>query len=231
MDIIAKETKELACFDIDETLSKSRIYLEVIKSENEAGFVANDYLKKINQVLADYKDGQIDYEETVLRVINFHAESLKGQKYSDLKAHADEFISNSNDKFRKFAEPVMNLLSGKIITAVVTAEPQYLAESIRKFLDIDKAFSTIFEVQNGVFNGKIENSLAASEDKTNVLESYSIVLAFGDSEGDVAMLEKAKHAFCISPTPGLRRAAEQNNWQIYNDNEDERVISNVEALI
>jgi phosphoserine phosphatase len=38
---------------------------------------------------------------------------------------------------------------------------------------------------------------------------------FGNSVHDHAMLEIARHPFCINPNPDLERAARQNNWPIY----------------
>ena len=38
---------------------------------------------------------------------------------------------------------------------------------------------------------------------------------FGNSVHDHAMLEIAKHPFCINPNPDLEQVAKERNWPIY----------------
>jgi phosphoserine phosphatase len=44
--------------------------------------------------------------------------------------------------------------------------------------------------------------------------SYENSFAFGDSEGDIELLNKVAHAFCINATEGLKQMAIAKKWHI-----------------
>lgn len=221
-------TERISCFDIDGTLSKGLLFVPLVKSEHDNGYLHSDSFAQINELLIAYKSGELDYEDTVERLLQTHAKGLSGEKHQDLKNHAERFlVSHENELFHKFGKKVIQTLKSEHALFVVTAEPQYLAEAVAKMYGIPEYLSSIYAEQEGQFTGTVERSLAHRSAKAALLQTYEIDYTFGDSEGDIDMLARAQHPYYISPTTGLEAAAKEHNWQIFDGNDTESIVESI----
>lgn len=81
--------------------------------------------------------------------------------------------------------------------------------------------SSIFEVQNGVFSGRTTSVLATRRQKLvalkRILEGQQCLLAFGDSDSDIEMLEAARSPICVDKIDGdeaFRNYALSRGWKV-----------------
>ena len=210
--------KRIACYDIDGTLSKGMLFVPLIASEHTQGFLDDSTYDDLTDLLAQYKQGVIDYETAVERLIITHARGIEGQSEITLRDHASAFLHEQESTLlRAFGKQVIELLRATHTQIAVTAEPQYLAQAVVDFYELDGYVSTQYEVKDALFAGTVTQSLAHRSAKLSKLESMDVEYAFGDSEGDIEMLRMATHAFCVEPTPGLEEVAKTADWAIYRD--------------
>jgi phosphoserine phosphatase len=218
--------ERISCFDIDGTLAKGMLFVPLMKSEHESGYLTIESFHTIQVLLGKYKSGEIAYEDAVEQLLVTHAEGLKGVSYEAVRTHAETFLlRNEHDLFRKFGRAAVDLLHVDQKLFVVTAEPQYLADAVADMYGMDGYISTEYGVEGGSFTGIVKKSLAHRLAKLATLEPYDVRYAFGDSEGDIDMLRRAAHPFCISPTPGLRSEAEKRQWRIYDGDDTESIVA------
>lgn len=221
---------KFACYDIDGTLAKSMLFVPLVISEHSDGIIDDESFAIISSLLSKYKNGELLYEDAVQQLLKAHAQSLAGINVADLNLHTKEFIENNLNLFRSFANTVITLLRQKSLHQVaVTAEPEYLANAVVEHFDLDGSFSTVYEIVDGAYSGKITASLAGNSSKSEVLSHYFIEFAFGDSEGDIEMLEMAEYPFCVEPTDELARVAKENNWRVYD--KDSQIVADVKLAL
>lgn len=221
-----------ACFDIDGTLAKGMLFVPLMKSEYESGFLGNDSFQNIQELLGKYKSGEITYEAAVDSLLVAHAEGLKGASYEAVRTHAETFLrEDERHLFRGFGRVAIDLLRADQQLLVVTAEPQYLADAVGSLFGMNGYISSEYGVVQDVFTGAVTKSLAHRSAKLEALRSYDVSYAFGDSEGDIDMLEQADQPFCISPTPGLRDEAEARNWPMYDGENTEEIIEGIKQTL
>lgn len=223
-------TQVISCFDIDGTLSRGLLFVPLVTSEYEEGYLSEEAFGSLKALLAQYKSGELAYEDAVERLIQVHAGGLAGKSYVELQEHAERFLkTHFATHFHTFGRPVVERLRATHELFVVTAEPQYLAEAVRDIFSMHQAISSEYEVKDGVFTGAVARSLAHRSAKDDMLTDYTIEYAFGDSEGDIEMLRRASRAMCISPTEGLRAVASEHGWQVFDGDDDAAILAALNA--
>lgn len=224
--------ERISCFDIDGTLSEGLLFVPLVRSEHTNGYLTDDSYARINELLLAYKSGDLEYEDAVESLMQAHAQGLRGERHQDLKKHAERFLESNGEKlFHKFGRDVIRILKSEHRLFVVTAEPQYLAEAIVNMYGLDGHLSTIYAESEGSFTGEIKRSLAHRSAKALLLQGYEIEYAFGDSEGDIDMLDNANYPYAISPTKGLETVAKEHNWQVFDGNDKEGILSSIKKTL
>lgn len=116
---------------------------------------------------------------------------------------------------------------------MVTGEPQFVAATVKDLLGADDIISSVYEINNDIFTGKLSQSLATREDKdqaiSQIVSNYYLEdsFAFGDSEADIDMLRLVKNPFCINPTPALKKVALELGWHITTPDEIESQVKKI----
>lgn len=224
--------ERVSCFDIDGTLSKGLLFVPLVKSEHANEYISDRVFEYINELLLAYKSGDLEYENAVDELLQVHAKGLEGKKYQDLKMHAKNFLKlHEKELLHNFGREVAQMLGAHHKLLVVTAEAQYLAEVVADIYNIHGCVSSLYEVTDGRFTGNVERSLAYRAAKATSLQGYDIEYAFGDSEGDIDMLDNARFPHAINPTAGLQSIAEERAWQIFDGSETEAIVTNVSRTL
>lgn len=224
--------ERISCFDIDGTLSRGMLFVPLVKSEYEAGYLDDSSFSNINELLVAYKTGQLAYEDAVEQLLQAHAHGLRGQTHHDLKTHAKEFLAvHGEELFYAFGRSAIRLLMADHEAYVVTAEPQYLAQAVADMYAMSGSISSVYGEQAGVFSGAITRSLAYRSEKSAALRHYAIECAFGDSEGDIAMLSDARHAYCINPSADLVKMAQHKGWKQFDGNDKKGIIQSLNEVL
>lgn len=214
------ETKGLAVFDIDKTLSREFLIVPIIRAEEGEGLLSSGTFNEVRRLLAALKNGDIEYEDAAHQVLVAHAAGLQGRRIDELHEHARVFLQQHTELFRHFGSQVMRLLQPTHRLIAVTAEPAYMASAVAETLKMDGVLSSEYATHKGRFTSEITCSLAHRTEKRRLIGDLRPDFAFGDSAGDIEMLAHAYHAFCISPDTALTAEARANNWKIFNGDSD-----------
>lgn len=222
----------LALFDIDQTLYDGFMLLNFANYQAQEGMLAQESLSVLQKDLSQYQHKELDYETFAKILLVDWARGLRGLSYTDVLRQARQFLQGEKNNFYPFTKGVTRLVNKTHDIYLVTGEPQFLAEATAELYPTSGYIASGFEVKDDFFTGKVSRALARREDKltalNNLLEKYPLhnSLAFGDSEGDIAMLEVVGHPFCINPSEGLRIHATNNNWSVLALGEVETAVDN-----
>lgn len=221
--------KHLALFDIDKTIYEGYTIFPLAEFQLKNGLIRQTCLDDLYNDLKLLKDGNVDYEETVANLCIHWADGLKGTTYSQVLHNTENFF-RSDDKFYPYFAKVRSQLIKTFDIYLITGEPQFIAKSIVNKFAVTGYVSAEFEVINDVFTGKVKRFLAKRAEKQeaiqNTLAKYdkSDSFAFGDSEGDIEMLEAVQYPICINASPGLQKVAIKKGWNIKKPEEVEVIV-------
>jgi HAD superfamily phosphoserine phosphatase-like hydrolase len=212
---------KIALFDIDKTIYDGYLIMPLTEYFFEKHIVGRDFVDNLYQDLYLYQSGQVDYETSVE---NFNIHTASGLKNRSLdlflKATAAFLETKEGGNFFSFAEPLIKLLKNNGNIYLITGEMQFVGKAVADYFSVNGYISSELEVENGLFTGNIKKSLAKREAKRDSMEdlfaaySQEGSLAFGDSEGDIEMLNMVSEAFCINATEGLMEVALSKGWHI-----------------
>jgi phosphoserine phosphatase len=174
-------------------------------------FICKNYLKnRYQEVLDRYqlicqkeKDHIVSYNQVVTEVSDTFCELLKGQKVETVEQWVKLF--SIDFKIYSYVEPVFNYLYQQgFEISILTADCDFMIKPLLDKLPQGfKLYPSKMEVVKGAFTGKMEllhNSHFKADTVRNIEAKYDQVftVAFGDSQGDVPMLEASDLGFFVN---------------------------------
>lgn len=217
--------KPLALFDIDKTMYDGLSYFPLLEAQIAEGLVDASIGDQATDAMGKYKDNSLDYEEFVRRLLDIQADGLKGIPADDVEESTNKFFYETPDFF-EYVRPTVNLLSETHEVALVTGSSQFTARAVARVFGVTNHVSTQLGIKSGILNGTVQAYLATRHEKQLAIEHltdahpYEGSFGFGDSEGDIAMLQVVEHAICIRPTPGLTDIAIGHGWTIVESQDE-----------
>lgn len=211
--------RSIAFFDIDNTMYEGFSYFGLLEKQVAEDLIEQRVLTDAKTSMQKYKTNLQDYETTVVELIDIYAAGLKGIAYDAILESTKQFYRTSN-KFFSYVGPTIKELRSSHDIAIVTGEPQFVAQAVGELFNTDTYYSTEFEVVDKVFTGAVTSYLASRHEKHNAIKHLmqghgaKNSFAFGDSEGDIEMLGAVEHAVCLNATDGLRAAAKEKGWHM-----------------
>jgi HAD superfamily hydrolase (TIGR01490 family) len=210
-----------AFFDIDNTIydgyTTSGFYLFLARR----GIKTQSTLNQDRVIGQLYRSGQIDYSEATRRVIHLQAQIIKGLSVEQVNQLQDQFIQN-NPRIFPWVKPLFRLLESRNFTAyLLSAAASPIAQAVARYLHTDKYFTSELEIKHGKYTGNVLNILNDEAKSQTIhrilghLSQSSYKIGFGDSTGDLAMLELMDDAFVINPhQPQMKTLVRKNHWHL-----------------
>jgi len=223
------EEQKVAIFDIDGTLFRSSLLIELVDTLIDKGIfpanAQNIYAKEHEKWLE--REG--DYESYIGAVIEAFLTHLKGVHYSDFMDAADEVVERQKYyTYRYTRDLIGDLKTQGYFLLAISHSPKAILEKFCKEVGFDKVYGKLYETgETGRFTGEVlEEHLI--ENKANVVkravEKEGLTLkksiGVGDTEGDIPFLELVEKAICFNPNAKLYKYARINKWKIVVERKD-----------
>ena len=105
---------------------------------------------------------------------------------------------------------------------IATAASQPAAEILAEALVMDGAMGTCWEIEGGVYTGRLDGPFAYGEGKAQRLREFAAERAidleqswaYSDAVSDLPMLEAVGHPVAVNPDAGLEEVARREGWEI-----------------
>lgn len=226
----------VALFDADGTLHEGYVMFDVYQAFEDEGMIKPSQNEYLLEVLDKYDTGEIGFTRFLRSALLRGARILKGHRVSTADHIAKMYFNESNYKTFEYVEPTLRAVDNSAVDRMlITASPEFVASGIAKALEFKRYYSSNFgaEVVDGTkqfYDGTVIFTMMPDK-KTEIarlaistLENMrpGVSYAFGDSEGDIHILDAVDVPVCIKPRDILLRYAQKNGWLII-DNPDEAV--------
>lgn len=211
--------KNLALFDIDKTIYNGYTIFPLTEFQKQHNLISKSCLNSLYLDLDKYKNNKINYETFIANLLIHWAEGLKNIKYKDILKNTSNFFNQDNNIYSYFPK-FISKYSKTYDIYLITGEPSFIPKIISEKYKLDGYKSSEFEIVDEKFSGKVKNFLATKNQKQEAMKKYlsnysdKNSIAFGDSDGDIEILNQVEFPVCINPSGELKNHAQKNNWTI-----------------
>lgn len=218
--------QSFAVFDLDGTLYNTHLGVELLKKLSDIGAipgVTQDEFSKLYQDWVSSSD-RTEFYNQYLDV--FYNERLKGVSQRQFNEACTLIADHALNHVYKFTDERLrqHKSSGhKII--IISKSPKPAVEAVAKRLEADFIWGWEFFFENDTYQGQYQYENDEDDKKTVVeaiINQHDLVLedsyGYGDSVGDVTVLQLVDNPTCINPDSRLLAAAKEKDWPVvYTD--------------
>jgi len=228
------EPRKVAVFDIDGTIFRSSLLIELVERLIQKGLFPEETRKAYEKEEREWLDRKSDYEAYITRVVQVFAEQSKGLSYEETNYIAGEIIEEKKNRvYRYTRDLIKELKSQGYYMLAISHSPKLIVDGFGYEMGFDKVYGTIYEVgPNECFTGTIEDQdlifnkaavLQRAIRKENLTLAGSV--GVGDTESDIAMLEMVERPIAFNPNAKLHKHAKIRQWEVVVERKD--VIYNI----
>ncbi len=202
-----------AFFDIDGTLHRNSLMIEHFKKLVKYEVIdPRLWHSSVKYTYKEWRKRVRDYEDYMLELIDIYIDALRGFRKDDL-----EFISNQVIKLN--GEIVYKYTRDRIAwhqkqghkVFFISGSPNFLVSKMAEKYAVDAYRGAKYLTdENGCFTGEVEpmwDPVSKEKAIERLTEEFDIDLsssyAYGDTRGDISMLQKTGNPVAINPTREL----------------------------
>jgi phosphoserine phosphatase len=219
--LVLASSPRVAVFDCDGTLWGGDSGYGFMIWSLDQGLVSRSTSEWIDTRHRAYRSGQVSELEICGEMVQIYA----GLREQELRAAAAEYVREFvlDRIFPELASLVAALRqAGVELWAVSSTNRWVVAEGVRNFgIPEDRVLAAEVRVAaGGLITSEIVD-VPTDEGKAGALVRAGLPTpdaAFGNSIHDLAMLQIARHAFPVNPSPALLQAAARHGWGYFRPN-------------
>lgn len=215
--------RPFAVFDIDGTLIRWQLYHALADELAHKGHLDAKQFQSVREARMAWKqrtdsDAFSAYEQTLVELIE---RAIAGIKVSDLQAACRSVIGEYKDQVYTYTRDLIRELRAKnYLLFAISASQLEIVQLLAEYYQLDDYGGSVYEVKDGYFSG--QKTILKSEQKPIYLEklvernhaTWHGSVGVGDSEGDIAMLERVEQPIAFNPTRKLFEYASSKHWPI-----------------
>lgn len=208
---------EIAVFDCDGTLWSGDAGRDFFFWEMERGVVSPEVAEAMRARYHLYEAGEVGEEPMCGEMVAMH----RGLRIDVLHQAAEEFFAEvvSPRIFPEMQELTLRLAEQGCELWAVSSTNDWVVEAGAAQFGIarDHVLAACVYTEDGCATDRLRR---VPTDELKVVAIREVIGrpvhgVFGNSVHDRAMLEIARHPFCINPNPDLEKVASEKNWPIY----------------
>lgn len=227
--------KQLAIFDIDGTIFRSSLTIELLESLIEEGVFPQEAGRVYARAARAWLDRKGSYDEYVQGTIKAFDTYLKGVPKARVLRIARNVVAFQKDRVYRYTRDLLIRLKkqGYYLVAISHSSAT-VAHDFGKRMGFDKVYGRLHEVDaHGRFTGK-HLFVDTIDDKANLVKhlmenrGYSLKgsIGVGDTESDIRFLEMVEQPICFNPNLKLYRHAKQKRWTVVVERKDVIYVMN-----
>lgn len=221
--------KKVAIFDIDGTIFRSSLLIELVESLIARGVFPEEAWIVYERRKRDWLDRRGSYDDYMRAVVEAFVRHLKGVTYADFASVAEEVVIQNRSRLYRYTRDLVSELKKKgYFLLAISHSPKTIVEPFTKKLQFDKSYGIVYETGSTErFTGKILDEhlifnkgailkRAVEKENLTLKGSYGV----GDTESDIAMLEMVENPIAFNPNQKLYKYAGRMGWPVVVERKD-----------
>ncbi len=221
--------RKVAIFDIDGTIFRSSLLIELVEVLIEKGIFHESVRAEYEKEKVRWLDRKGDYDAYIMAVVKVFMRNIKGVEIDDFMNAGKLVVARYRHRTYRFTEDLIaELKKKKYFIVAISHSPKGILDLFCKELGFDKVYGKFYELgPTDRFTGKIlEEHLIMN--KANILrrvveiEKLSLKgsVGVGDTESDMSFLELVDRPICFNPNMKLWKHAQRNGWEVMVERKD-----------
>lgn len=218
-----KKFQKVAVFDIDGTIFRSSLYIEIVRQLIKDGALPPNTTEHFEVAYSEWQDRtHVDsYNEYTQAVINAFEKYLPTLRVKNFETAADSVVSRQKAHTYVYTRDLIaKLKKQNYFLVAISGSQSELVERFVKAYGFNAFAGSNYEKVNGRFTGK--SQILTHQNKVHFLQSLLHQqqlslrgsLAVGDSEGDIDMLKIVENPIAFNPERSLFKYARRRGWKI-----------------
>lgn len=225
---LSKKKKKIAVFDIDGTIFRSSLLIELTDALIQEGIFESDVRKEYAVSYKKWLDRKDSYEKYNSKIVTTFDKNIKGVDYKTFKKIARRAVLFHKNRVYKYTRDLVTQLKkeGYYLLAI-SQSPREVVRPFAKEMGFDEMYGFIFEVKKGKLTGqRLHSEIMLHKDAVlqHVAQKQNISLqnsvGIGDTENDIPFLELVKRPICFNPNKNLFNYAKRKGWTIVVERKD-----------
>ncbi len=226
--------RKVAIFDIDGTIFRSSLLIELVETFIEEGIFPADARAKYARQEKQWLDRagasqQSDYEGYIGKVIEAFVTHIKGVSYEEFETVSKIVMGRHQNRVYRYTRGLVKDLKKRgYYLLAISQSPKGVLDKFCKKFGFDKVYGRFYELgPNDRFTGKVTDEHLISN-KANIVKralqkeglNLEGSVGVGDTEGDISFLELVETPICFNPNSILYRHAKRNGWKVVVERKD-----------
>ncbi len=223
------EKRPVAAFDIDGTIFRSSLLLELVKRLIQDGIFPPGVQAEFEEDRLKWQERKGDYQTYVAKVVQIFGREIKGKPYEEISNIAGEIIESRRDRVYRYTRDLIKQLKGDgYFILAISHSPKFIVDGFGYEHGFDKVYGTFYGTgASGNFTGEIEDRdlifnkaavLTRAVRKENLSLEQSV--GVGDTESDISMLEMVATPIAFNPNQLLYAHAKRRGWKTVVERKD-----------
>jgi HAD superfamily hydrolase (TIGR01490 family) len=222
--------KPVAFFDIDGTVFRSSLLIELVEQLiNEDIFPPEAELTFATE-FEEWRSREGTYQSYIEAVITTFLRHIKGVHYGTFADIAKHVVNEQSKYVYRYTRDLIGKLKreGYYLVAI-SQSPKTVLDTFCKEYGFDKIYGRIYEIgPQDRFTGTIVDEHLI-QNKANIVRrvfernpelTADRSVAFGDTDGDISLLESVAEPICFNPNKALYDHAQLLDWPVVVERKD-----------
>jgi len=229
--------KKYAFFDVDNTIYNGYTASDIFFFATEKGKMNVNFKNQYLKITDLYRNGSINYCYAAERVLELYSRSIKGMSKIEVQSLFIELFNQKKELIFNWVNPVINLLKSHDFRVIlISGGPDIAVEYLNEKIGAHKWYATNIEYISDRYTGR-KPQILDNHNKVKIIKKFignktkSFSLGFGDSSGDIPMLEVVDKAFVVynDHHPDMMKYSKKKKWFVFKTPDE--VIKEVEKAV
>lgn len=220
----------VAFFDIDGTVFRSSLLIEIVDELIVAGLFPADATDEFHPAFVAWQDRTGTYDTYITAVIETFMRHLAGVSYGAFASLGQRVVQEKGQHVYRFTRDYIKQLKNDGYTVIaISQSPKIILDDFCAEFGFDKVYGRRYEVDDqDCFTGAVLDEELIG-DKAHIVSRVFArhpeltpegSVAVGDTDGDVSLLSSVEKPLCFNPNRLLYEHAIEEGWPVVVERKD-----------
>lgn len=221
----ASKQKPVAVFDIDGTIIRSSLVIELTHELIERGVFSEDVGDEFRRAYHDWLNRQGSYEDYLMKLVAVFNRNMTHKRAEDIEPIAQQVAMEHLHRTYRYTRELVKQLKPTHFLIAISGSPYEIVKPFAKAHDFDDLWATEYVRSGGIYTDKRvlghkekDKTLKKLVDKHRLTFDGSV--GVGDTDSDVKFLELVDRAIAFNPNQKLLSTAKSKKWEIIVERKD-----------
>lgn len=219
--------RPIAIFDIDGTIFRSSLTIELLKHLVRRKIFDARLMQKVLRSEKKWIDRSGHYDDYVGDMVEAYRKGIVGKKKNDIVAVSKEVIEEQKFRTYRYTRRLLEKIRGKYVTIAISGSPLEVVSEYNKFLKFDKLYGWEFGIdEKGRYTDVVLHAPPQYKKELivryvqNHNMSFKGSIGVGDTETDIGFLDLVQEPIAFNPNSVLARHAKKHGWKVVLERKD-----------